>query len=218
MHDTITIIDYGSGNLHSAAKAFEQVTTDLKLPLRTIITDSAEEIKNSRAIILPGQGAFGDCIQNLKSHSQILDQINDSVLEQKTPFLGICVGMQLLADKGYEHGEKKGLGWLGGEVVPLQPQNKDLKIPHMGWNNIKSNDHELSEMLLGSTLSQENFYFIHSFRYKMKDNKNVIATCDYGETFPALIGQGNIIGCQFHPEKSQKSGLKFIGNFLSNLL
>ena len=218
MQDTIAIIDYGSGNIHSAAKAFEKVTEDNNIPLRIVITDKPEVIKSSKAIVLPGQGAFGDCIDNLKNKSAIHDTLSESVLEQKKPFLGICVGMQLLADKGYEHGEHDGLGWIGGEVVPLKPRDKTLKIPHMGWNNISSTQTDMANMLLGSTLSQENFYFVHSFRYKIETQENIIATCDYGETFPAIIGKDNIIGCQFHPEKSQKAGLKFIQNFLDNFL
>ena len=216
MTKTIALIDYGSGNLRSAAKAFEHVIATEALPYQVIISGNPKDISNADRIILPGQGAFQDCMKNLQSVPGMIDALHEQVLEKTVPFLGICVGMQLLADKGLEHGEYDGLGWISGEVIPIQPSNPSLKIPHMGWNELylNSKDHFLLRSIKSSDLSEKHFYFVHSFMFQCKEEQEELAHADYGGPVTAIIGKNNIAGVQFHPEKSQTAGLHLIRDFL----
>ena len=202
----IALIDYGSGNIQSAYKALEFVSNYKKKI--SVISNSKDLLKVDK-IILPGVGAFADCIKGLKSISGMIDILNEVVLEKKKPFLGICVGMQLLATEGKEKGNHKGLGWIEGKVIKIK-KKKRIKIPHMGWNTVKIiSKHPI--------LKRKKFesYFVHSYNFVCKDKKNILATCSYQQDITAIVGKENIIGTQFHPEKSQKVGLEILKNFVS---
>ena len=202
----IALIDYGSGNLQSAYKALELVSNCKN---KIFITSNSKDLLKADKIILPGVGAFADCIKGLKSISGMIDVLNEVVLEKKKPFLGICVGMQLLATEGKEKGNHKGLGWIEGKLIKIK-KNKKIKIPHMGWNTVKIiSKHPI--------LKRKKFesYFVHSYNFICKNKKNIIATCDYQQKITAIVGKENIIGTQFHPEKSQKIGLEILKNFVS---
>ncbi len=217
MSQTIAIIDYGSGNLRSAAKAFDFVQNQEAIDARVIITDKADEVARADKIVLPGQGAFADCMNGLSSVDGMVDVLKEKVLQRGTPFFGICVGMQLMAERGLEFGEHKGLGWIQGDVVKMTPSDSNLKIPHMGWNALITAQPQ-HFVLQGITKNSDNtlpdFYFVHSFVFECKDSKNIAAWCDYGGKFAAIVAQDNMIGCQFHPEKSQGAGLDLIRGFL----
>ena len=202
----IALIDYGSGNLQSAYKALELVSNCKN---KIFITSNSKDLLKADKIILPGVGAFADCIKGLKSISGMIDVLNEVVLEKKKPFLGICIGMQLLATKGKEKGDHDGLGWIKGKVIKIK-KSKKIKIPHMGWNTVKViSKHPI--------LKRKKFesYFVHSYNFICKNKKNIIATCDYQQKITAIVGKENIIGTQFHPEKSQKIGLEILKNFVS---
>ena len=202
----IALIDYGSGNLQSAYKALELVSNSKN---KIFITSNSKDLLKADKIILPGVGAFADCIKGLKSISGMIDVLNEVVLEKKKPFLGICIGMQLLATKGKEKGDHDGLGWIKGKVIKIK-KIKKIKIPHMGWNTVKViSKHPI--------LKRKKFesYFVHSYNFICKNKKNIIATCDYQQKITAIVGKENIIGTQFHPEKSQKIGLEILKNFVS---
>ncbi|MEM9469778.1 MAG: imidazole glycerol phosphate synthase subunit HisH [Pseudomonadota bacterium] len=220
---TLAIIDYGSGNLRSAAKAFEHVIEEKQLDIRVIVTNSAEDVRRADRIVLPGQGSFGDCMQGLQSLEGMIDALESRVLKDKKPFLGICVGMQLLADRGLEHGEHKGLGWISGDIVPIKPSNSSVKIPHMGWNTVDYTDHAQScaSFLNSASKTKENnknkapfFYFVHSFMFDSKEEENILGFCHYDGAVTAIVGRDNILGVQFHPEKSQADGLDLLNGFL----
>lgn len=216
--ETVTIIDYGSGNLRSAAKAFEHVGRENELDLTVKVSSNPRDLHDATRIVLPGQGAFGDCMKSLSAIDGMIDTLNESVLRQGKPFLGICVGMQLMATRGLEHGVHAGLNWIEGEVIPMNTGNTDLKIPHMGWNNLifpsANKEQDNRHFVLRSTDSLNNFYFVHSFVFQCLYNHNVLALTEYGNALPAVVGKDNMIGVQFHPEKSQKAGLKLITEFL----
>jgi glutamine amidotransferase len=211
MASTVALIDYGSGNLRSAQKALARVAAENTTGQNIVVTSDAAAIAKAERIVLPGVGAFGDCMKGLTALPGMVDALKDAVLKRGTPFLGICVGMQLLADVGHEFGAHKGLGWIGGEVVKITPSDPSLKIPHMGWNELKV---ERAHPLLANIPSNGHAYFVHSYHFRAADPAHVLATTDYGETLTAMIGQGNIAGTQFHPEKSQAVGLTLLGNFL----
>lgn len=212
MTGTIAIIDYGSGNLRSAAKACERVVADYNLPFTVKITSDPQDIGSAARLVLPGQGAFGDCMAGLSANAALHDALVENVQQKKTPFFGICVGMQLLADRGLEHGTHQGLGWIGGDVIKMTPSDPALKIPHMGWNtlNVLQQDHPALQHLL----PEDHFYFVHSFMVESKDKRDILATTEYGGTVTAIIGRAHILGVQFHPEKSQDAGLRLIRGFL----
>ena len=204
----IALIDYNSGNLQSAYKALEIANSHNKKNKIFIISKS-KDLANADKIVLPGVGAFADCMKGLESVPGMIDTLNDVVLNKKKPFLGICVGMQLLATEGKEKGNHKGLGWIKGKVIKIK-KNKKIKIPHMGWNTVKViSKHPI--------LKRKEFesYFVHSYNFICRDKKNIIATCDYQQKITAIVGKENIIGTQFHPEKSQKIGLEILKNFVS---
>lgn len=207
----VGILDCGSGNLRSLAKAVERAGESHE-DLRVHIIKESNDIAHMERLLLPGVGAFGYTmkgIENLRSH------LEDAVLVGKKPFLGICVGMQILMEWGYEHGRSRGLGWLQGATCPLEPQ-KDLCVPHMGWNELRfstSMPHPVFENLNGN--STHHVYFAHSYHVHLKDESYLLATSEYGETLTAAIGRDNILGVQFHPEKSQRAGLSLLRNFLN---
>ena len=203
------IIDYGSGNLHSAKKAFVKAMSDVGAQGSVLVSANPKDLDTATHIILPGVGAFGDCIAGLKAVNGMIENLEEQVFKNKKPFLGICVGMQMLAEKGFEDGEHKGLGWIKGNVVKIAPK-AGLRIPQMGWNNLKFGK---KSKLLNGIKENSDVYFVHSY-YMKTDNDNISATTDYGDEITALVEKDNIYGVQFHPEKSQQTGLKIISNFL----
>ena len=208
------VIDYGSGNLRSVAKALERAARETGIDARITVTDDAAALDRAKRIVLPGVGAFGDCAAGLRSLPGMIDALDRNVRERGKPFLGICVGMQLMADRGIEHGAHEGLGWIPGEVRPLQPSDPGLKIPHMGWNVVErrpaAHAHPVLEGFEGGTHA----YFVHSYAIVCTRETDVLASADYGGSFAAVIGRDNMIGTQFHPEKSQAAGLRLLGDFL----
>ena len=206
------IIDYGSGNLRSAAKAFETAARTQGLDASAIaVTADPKAVAGATHIVLPGQGAFADCMKGLSSLSGMVDALTRAVIEEQKPFLGICVGLQLLATRGYEHGTYDGLGWIEGEVRRIEPGSAALKVPHMGWNELTvRRPHPVFEGIATGAHA----YFVHSYHFVPADPAAIIATADYGTPLVAAAGRGNIAGTQFHPEKSQATGLRIIANFL----
>ncbi|MCW2315861.1 glutamine amidotransferase [Rhodoblastus acidophilus] len=211
---SVAIIDYGSGNLHSALKAFERAARESGLDNAIRVVRDPDALRSADRVVLPGVGAFADCRRGLLATDGMFEALTECVQKRATPFLGICVGMQLLADRGLEHGVTPGLGWIGGEVAPIAPNNPALKIPHMGWNSLTPNgDHPLlADIPTGE--AGLHAYFVHSYYFRATDPAHVLATTDYGEPLTAMIGRDNIVGLQFHPEKSQTMGLRLISNFL----
>lgn len=202
----IAIIDYGLGNLASVLNAFES----LGIPAK--ITQDPEEIRRADKIILPGVGAFEEGINNLK-RSGLVEVLNDEILVKKKPFLGICLGMQLICKKSYEGGEFEGLGWIDAEVVKfnfINNKSEKLRIPQIGWNDVKC---DLQSPLLKDGRETQTFYFVHSYYLKPQNNRIIIGTCNYGLNFCAILQQENIFGVQFHPEKSQFEGLEILRKF-----
>ena len=208
----VAIIDYGSGNLRSAAKAFVRAAEDNRIAAEIVVTADPAVVARADRIVLPGVGAFADCKRGLAALPGMIAAMDTAVRGQGKPFLGICVGMQLLATVGYEHGRQEGLGWIAGEVGVLTPSNPALKIPHMGWNNL---DFRGSHPLLAGIAPGAHAYFVHSYAMTCRDPADVLASTDYGGPVVAVVARGNIAGTQFHPEKSQATGLRLIANFLS---
>ncbi len=212
----LVIIDYGSGNLHSALKAFELANQNAGLGYDIRLTDKADEVRLADRIVLPGVGAFGDCAQGLQAVEGMTEALENAVIHDGKPFLGICVGMQLLADKGLEHGSHKGLGWIKGVVQEIEPNDPNLKIPHMGWNTLEvcsETPHALlTDIETGG--AGQHAYFVHSYHFVTENPAEDLVETDYGGRVTAVVGRDNIVGVQFHPEKSQKMGLKLIENFL----
>lgn len=208
------IIDYGSGNLHSAHKAFERAAADHKIKGEIIVSSLVKDIETADRIVLPGVGAFKDCHNGLLAIEGMREALQHRVIAGGFPFLGICVGMQLLATRGLEHETTKGLGWVAGDVVKITPEDPALKIPHMGWNtlNVHSSHPLLSNIETGP--NGLHAYFVHSYHLQAALPEDVIATTDYSSPVTAMVGYENIAGTQFHPEKSQTLGLKLIANFL----
>jgi glutamine amidotransferase len=207
---SVALIDYGSGNLASAAKALARAAEGTGLEI--ITTADPAVVKAAERIVLPGVGAFADCMRGLSAVPGMVTALREKVLKDGAPFLGICVGMQLLATVGREFGEHMGLGWIAGEVVKIEPNDPSLKIPHMGWNELKIVQRH---KLLDGIESGAHAYFVHSYHFKPALPDDLLATTDYGQTLTAVIGNENIVGTQFHPEKSQETGLKLLANFLT---
>lgn len=203
----IVIIDYGSGNVKSVFNALKKIDSELNI----MVSCSLSDVKSANYFILPGVGAFGDCMSSLKSVDGLLGELRNQVLNCKKPFLGICVGMQVLASIGLENGEYQGLGFINGRVEKIAT-NQNLKIPQMGWNNLKIKPTQ--HPILNEIAPDEDFYFANSYHFICQNENNVIAYVDYGIKINAVIVKDNIIGAQFHPEKSGKSGLKFLKNFI----
>jgi glutamine amidotransferase len=210
----IAIVDYGSGNLRSAAKAFERVIAEQGLDATVSVTAEAEVVAGADRIVLPGVGAFADCKAGLDRLPGMVEAMREAVLVRGRPFFGICVGMQLLATLGREHGEHAGLGWVAGEVVPITPADPALKVPHMGWNELQF-DGTTRHPLFDGLPAGSHAYFVHSYRFACADPACELAHVDYGGRVAAAVGLGPIVGTQFHPEKSQATGLRVIANFLS---
>ncbi len=208
---SVVIIDYGSGNLRSAEKSFERAAREAALGFDIKVSNDPEAVRKADRIVLPGVGAFGDCAQGLRSLPGMLDALNEAVHKEGKPFMGICVGMQLLAERGLEHGTQEGLGWIGGDVVAIEPDDASLKIPHMGWNEL-SFEEGVHPLLSG--LPKADVYFVHSYQFKTTDPATCLATVEYGGPVTAVVGKDNMVGTQFHPEKSQAIGLQVITNFL----
>lgn len=206
------IIDYGSGNLRSAEKSTLRAAADANLKMDVCITSSPKEVAKADRIILPGVGAFADCMDGLNQLDGMRSALEQVVLNDAKPFLGICVGMQLLADAGLEHGRKEGLGWVSGIVNEIDVNAEpSLKVPHMGWNDLIINsDHPV----LNNISTGDHAYFVHSYHVSVTDPANILAHVDYAGKITAMIGRDNIVGTQFHPEKSQNVGLKLLENFL----
>lgn len=211
---SVAIVDYGSGNLHSAQKAFERAASALPHAPEVIVTSDPQRIANADRVVLPGVGAFADCKNGLMDAPGVADALEETVHRKGRPFLGICVGMQLMAERGLEHGVHRGLGWLKGEVRAITPKDPALKIPHMGWNtlDVKRQHPLLLNIPLGA--AGLHAYFVHSYHFVAADPDDVIAVTDYGGPLVAVAGRGNMAGTQFHPEKSQRLGLALIENFL----
>lgn len=212
---TVAIIDYGSGNLHSAAKAFERASREQAKGTRVIVTSDPETLRQADRVVLPGVGAFKDCRDGLKAVPGMWDTLEDVVIRQARPFLGICVGMQLMASRGLEHEVSEGFGWITGDVVRIEPGDPSFKIPHMGWNTLDvAQPHPL---LSGLPLGDHGLhaYFVHSYHLLPRNAAHVVATTRHGATITAMVARDNMAGTQFHPEKSQTLGLALIGNFLT---
>ncbi|MEJ8474982.1 imidazole glycerol phosphate synthase subunit HisH [Roseibium algae] len=212
---SIAIIDYGSGNLRSAAKAFERAALDHALRPDVFVTSDPEQVLKADRIVLPGVGAFADCKRGLFSVEGMAEALEETVRKQGKPFLGICVGMQLMATRGLEFETVDGLNWIEGDVSEMKPSDPDLKIPHMGWNTIdvRPNDHPvLKDLHTGD--DGLHAYFVHSYHFATVRDEDRLATFDYAGTFTAMVAKDNMVGTQFHPEKSQKLGLGLIANFL----
>jgi glutamine amidotransferase len=210
----VAIIDYGSGNLHSAAKAFERAAREQGSPLEVKVTAEPEAVRTAERIVLPGVGAFADCRQGLLNIPGMTEVLEEGVRRRGKPFLGICVGLQLMAERGLEHGLTPGLGWIEGEVRAIAPSDPSLKIPHMGWNTLElQRKHALLEGIPTGE-SGLNAYFVHSYHLVPSSADTLVATTDYGGPITAFVAKENMAGSQFHPEKSQKLGLALIANFL----
>jgi glutamine amidotransferase len=211
---TVAIVDYGSGNLHSARKAFERAAREAGTSEAINVTRDPDEVLRADRIVLPGVGAFADCHRGLEAVPGMIAAMTEAVHNKARPFLGICVGMQLLATRGLEHQTAPGLNWIEGDVEPIDSQGGRLRIPHMGWNTLlKVREHPLLE---GVATGEDGLhaYFVHSYTFRPAHAEHVIAATDYGRPVAALIGRENIAGTQFHPEKSQALGLALIANFL----
>jgi glutamine amidotransferase len=210
----LAIIDYGSGNLHSAAKAFQRAAYDNGLGTHVLVTSSPEELKQAERIVLPGVGAFKDCRDGLIAVPGMWETLEEEVTVRAKPFLGICVGMQLMASRGLEHDVTHGFGWIPGDVKPITPGDSSFKIPHMGWNTLEGR--KPHALLDGIRLGEKGLhaYFVHSYHLDARDHTDVVATTDHGTTVTAIVGRDNVAGTQFHPEKSQELGLRLLANFL----
>ena len=211
---TVAIIDYGSGNLHSAAKAFERAARDAGNGQAIIVTRDPDAVRQADRVVLPGVGAFADCKRGLDAVDGMVDALEETVRAKGRPFLGICVGMQLMAERGREYEVTEGLGWIAGEVDKIEPADPGLKIPHMGWNTLDEvNPHPLLD---GIPLGPQGLhaYFVHSYGLRPKQRADLVAQADYGGALTAIVGRDTMAGTQFHPEKSQRLGLALIANFL----
>jgi glutamine amidotransferase len=210
--ETVAIVDCGSGNLRSAAKAFERAAHESGRAMTVTVTSDPEAVRRADRVALPGQGAFGSVLAGVAAVDGLREALREQAIERGRPFLGICVGMQLMARRGLEHGAHAGFGWIDGEVLPLTPADPALKVPHMGWNDLEIDrpDHPVMRGLR----TGDHAYFVHSYRFALADPADSIAHADYGGAVTAIIGRDNLIGTQFHPEKSQALGLALIAAFL----
>ena len=210
----VAIIDYGSGNLHSALKAVERAARDVDSGHRVVLATEPEAVRSADRIILPGVGAFADCRAGLMAVDGLYDAVQERVLTDGRPFLGICVGMQLMATTGEEHGTTPGFGWIDGVVRHITPDDPALKVPHMGWNTLSVNgDHAVLD---GIKTGDDGWhaYFVHSYHFVAERSEDVLATTSYGGPVTAMVARDNMVGTQFHPEKSQRLGLKMLANFV----
>ena len=204
------LVDYDSGNLHSAEKAFQRMALEVGGG-DILVTSRPEDVARADRIVLPGDGAFPACRAALGSYGGLFEAIEEAVMGKGRPFLGICVGMQMLASRGHEYRETPGFGWIPGDVVKIEPADRALKVPHMGWNDLVV---ERAHPVLDGIETGDHAYFVHSYHFRVTDPAHRLAFCNYGGEITAIVGRDNILGTQFHPEKSQAPGLRLIGNFL----
>jgi imidazole glycerol-phosphate synthase subunit HisH len=211
---SVVIVDYGSGNLHSAAKAFERAARESGHDQPIVVTSDPDAVARADRVVLPGVGAFADCRRGLNAIAGMIDALENAVRKNGRPFFGICVGMQLMAERGREYQVTPGLGWIAGEVDRIVPKDPNLKIPHMGWNtlNMLKTHPLLEDIPLGP--DGLHAYFVHSYELKAAQRADLVAQADYGGPLTAIVGRDNMVGTQFHPEKSQRLGLALIANFL----
>lgn len=214
MTETVAIVDYGSGNLRSAEKALARAAHEAGLSSRIIVTDKCEVIAKADRIVLPGVGAFGDCRRGLMAIDGLADTIEEAVLEAGKPFLGICVGMHLMAREGHEHGIHEGMGWIDGTVERMQPDNPALKIPHMGWNELALTDTGAQHPVCSGIKAGDHAYFVHSYHMALASGDTLLGYTNHGGQVTAIVGRDNMVGTQFHPEKSQAVGLRLLSAFL----
>ena len=205
------IIDYESGNLHSAEKAFQRMAQEMNAG-EVVVTSDADVVARADRLVLPGDGAFPACAAELRGHKGIYDAMVEAVEQKGRPFLGICVGMQLMATTGHEYEETPGLGWVAGDVVKITPEDASLKVPHMGWNNLVIDN---AHPVFDGIQSGDHTYFVHSYHFRVTNPAERLAHVDYAGDVTAVIGRDTMLGMQFHPEKSQDIGLRMIGNFLT---
>ena len=204
----ITIVDYGSGNVLSAQKSFIKIAKDNNIEADVLISKKLNDVKNSTHIVLPGQGAFSTCMNGLKKTDGLIDELSEFALIKKKPFLGICVGMQMLAKKSEENGDHEGLGWIDGQIKLLPGDN--LKLPHMGWNLVIPTNSKYNNLIS----TKNDYYFVHSYYFECADKDNILAETKYGTNFASIVGKENIYGVQFHPEKSSSQGLNLLKEFI----
>ena len=204
----ITIVDYGSGNVLSAQKSFIKIARDNNIEADVLISNKLEDVKNSTHIVLPGQGAFSTCMNGLKKTNGLIDELSEFALIKKKPFLGICVGMQMLAKMSEENGVHKGLGWIDGQIKLLPGDN--LKLPHMGWNLVNPTNSKYNNLIM----AKNDYYFVHSYYFDCTNKDNILAETMYGINFASIVGKENIYGVQFHPEKSSSQGLNLLKEFI----
>ena len=204
----ITIVDYGSGNVLSAQKSFVKIAKDNNIEADVLISKKLNDVKNSTHVVLPGQGAFSTCMNGLKKTDGLIDELYEFALIKKKPFLGICVGMQMLANKSEENGDHEGLGWIDGQIKLLPKDN--LKLPHMGWNLVVPTNSKYNNLIS----TKNDYYFVHSYYFECADKDNILAETKYGTNFASIVGKENIYGVQFHPEKSSSQGLNLLKEFI----
>ena len=208
---TTVIVDYESGNLHSAEKAFQRMASEVGAGAVTVTSDP-DSVRSATRVVLPGDGAFPACRDELYDHRGLFEAIEETVITQGRPFMGICIGMQMLATRGLEYRETDGFDWIGGTVDRIAPSDTALKVPHMGWNDLVI-DH--AHPVFEGIQTGDHAYFVHSYQFRVDDPGHLLAHAEYGERVTAVVGRDNIVGTQFHPEKSQHTGLRMIANFLT---
>jgi len=211
---SVAIVDYGSGNLHSAAKAFERAARESGHDQPVVVTRDPDAVARADRVVLPGVGAFADCRRGLDAVDGMVAALEDAVQKKGRPFLGICVGMQLMAQRGREYEVVAGLGWIAGEVDRITPRDPNLKIPHMGWNTLDEIRHHALLDGIATGAQGLHAYFVHSYELRAANRADLVAQADYGGPVTAIVGRDNMVGTQFHPEKSQRLGLALIANFL----
>ncbi len=204
------LVDYDSGNLHSAEKAFQRMAAETGAG-RVLVSSDPDEIARADRIVLPGDGAFPACRKQLFDRTGLYEAIENAVIKGGRPFLGICIGMQMMATRGLEHDPTPGFDWIPGDVVRITPSKPAMKVPHMGWNDLVL---DRPHPVLDGLSTGNHAYFVHSYHFVVKDRSHRLAHCDYGTQITAIVGRDNLIGTQFHPEKSQAAGLRLIANFL----
>lgn len=204
------IVDYESGNLHSAEKAFQRMASEVDAG-RVTVTSDPDVVRRADRIVLPGDGAFPACRKELFDHRGLFEAMEEAVMTHARPFLGICIGMQMLATRGLEYSPTPGFDWISGEVVRIDPADPALKVPHMGWNDLVI---DTPHPVFDGITTGDHAYFVHSYHMQVADPSHLLAHVDYAGPITAIVGRDNILGMQFHPEKSQKTGLRLIGNFL----
>jgi len=208
---TTVIVDYESGNLHSAEKAFQRMARETGAG-DVVITSDPDTVRHADRVVLPGDGAFPACRKELFDHRGLFEAIQEAVVTGGKPFMGICIGMQMMATRGLEYSETPGFDWIGGDVVHIAPSDTSLKVPHMGWNDLViAGNHPVFD----GVSSGDHAYFVHSYHFQVADPAHLLAHVDYGGQITAVVGRDTMIGTQFHPEKSQATGLRIIANFLN---